>query len=187
MAHFRSLDRLGRMGRVLMRQSTMANKLAQQTHYPRVTSIYSTQQVRTRFNPSNPGLAYPKEGIEETEEEFDQRWENYFNKTDIDGWELRKGINDMQNYDLIPEPKIMIAVLKACRRVNDHSLAVRYLEAVWRKAEYKKEIVDYLMQEIRPTVIELGVSTPEDMGYDEPELAMGDPEKCALVEKPITQ
>lgn len=140
-------------------------------------------QVRTRFNPSNPGLPFAREGIEETEEEFDQRYLNWFSKPDIDGWELRKGINDMHGYDLIPEPKIMIEVLKACRRVNDHSLAVRYIEAVQNKARYKKEIVDYLMNEIRPTLKELGISTPEEMGYDEPELALGDPCRSNIMDR----
>lgn len=138
-------------------------------------------QVRTRFNPANPGVPYPREGIEESEEEFDQRYVNYFSKPDIDGWEVRKGINDLQGLDLVPEPKIMIAALKACRRVNDHSLAVRYLEAVLRKAENKKEIVDYLMNEVRPTLNELGISTPAELGYDEPELALGDPERTPMV------
>lgn len=183
MAHLRSLNQLGRMGQMLARRSAFSQALHSQK--TQMTSIYSTQQIRTRYNPSNPGLSFPKEGIEETEEEFDKRWENYFNKADIDGWELRKGINDMQNYDLIPEPKIMCAVLRACRRVNDHSLAVRYLEAVWRKAECKKEIVDYLLQEIRPTLNELGISTPEEMGYDEPELALGDPARSSLIEKAV--
>lgn len=166
MANIRSLCRVGQ---IALRRST----------------IYSTTQIRTRFNPANPGIAHPREGVEETDEEFDQRYLNYFNKPDIDGWELRKGINDMQGFDLVPEPKIMIAVLKACRRVNDHSLAVRYLEAVMRKANYKKDIVDYLMQEIRPTLNELGISTPADLGYDEPELALGDPERTSIIEKPL--
>jgi len=152
----------------------------------RRSTIFSTTQIRTRINPANPGIAFPREGLEETDEEFDQRYLNYFNRPDIDGWELRKGINDMHNFDLVPEPKIMIAVLKACRRVNDHSLAVRYLEAVMRKANYKKNIVDYLMQEIRPTLNELGISTPAELGYDEPELALGDPTRCSLIEKPLT-
>lgn len=163
------------MNQLMLRQSAGLSKQI---------PVFSTTQIRTRFNPANPGVPYAREGIEETDEEFDQRYLNYFNKPDIDGWELRKGINDMQGYDLVPEPKIMIAVLKACRRVNDHSLAVRYLEAVQRKANYKKEIVDYLMKEIRPTLNELGISTPEEMGYDEPELALGDPDRCSLVEVP---
>lgn len=140
-------------------------------------------QVRTRFFEANPGLAFPREGKEETDEEFDQRYLKYFSRPDIDGWDIRKGINDMHMFDLVPEPKIMIEVLKACRRVNDHSLAVRYLEAVARKANHDKTIVDYLMKEIRPTLNELGISTPEELGYHEPELALGDPERTSLIEK----
>lgn len=172
MAHI-GLNRIGRLGQLALRNCIVKKALP-----------INATQIRTRFNPANPGVAYPREGIEETDDEFDQRYENYFNRPDIDGWEVRKGINDMHGNDLIPEPKIMIAVLKACRRVNDHSLAVRYLEAVLRKAEYEKKIVDYLMNEIRPTLNELGISTPADMGYDEPELAMGDPMRCPLIETP---
>jgi len=67
---------------------------------------------------------------QETDQEFDTRYERYFNRPDIDGWELRKAVNDLQGYDLVPEPKIVIAAMKACRRVNDYALAVRFLEAV---------------------------------------------------------
>lgn len=30
-------------------------------------------------------------GKQETDEEFDARWVTYFNKPDIDAWELKKG------------------------------------------------------------------------------------------------
>jgi hypothetical protein len=43
---------------------------------------------------------------------------------------LRKGINDMQGIDNFPEPKIVAAALEACRRLNEPSLATRYLEAL---------------------------------------------------------
>jgi len=33
-----------------------------------------------------------------------------------------------------------------------------------------KEIYPYILQEIQPTLTELGISTPEEMGYDKPEL-----------------
>jgi cytochrome c oxidase subunit 5a len=49
---------------------------------------------------------------------------------EIDGWLIRKGINELQGYDNFPEPKIVSAALEACKRVNDHSLAVRFLEAL---------------------------------------------------------
>lgn len=31
-------------------------------------------------------------GKQETDEEFDARWVTYFNKPDIDAWELKKGL-----------------------------------------------------------------------------------------------
>jgi cytochrome c oxidase subunit 5a len=123
----------------------------------------------------NPGLAAPKHGRQESEEEFDQRYIEYFNRKDIDGWQIRKAMNDMQGMDLVPEPKVVIAALKACRRVNDYALCVRYLEAIKMKAGRNKDIYPYIIQEIRPTLDELGISTPEELGYDEPELALINP------------
>lgn len=35
-----------------------------------------------------------------------------------------------------------------------------------------KEIYPYILQEIRPTLDELGINTPEELGYDKPELAL---------------
>lgn len=108
----------------------------------------------------------------ETDEQFDTRFENFFNRKDIDGWEIRRGINDLWGHDLVPEPKILIAALKACRRVNDFALAVRIIEAIKDKCGNKvNEIYPYVMQEIQPTLTELGISTPEELGFAEPELA----------------
>jgi cytochrome c oxidase subunit 5a len=109
----------------------------------------------------------------ETDDEFDNRYETYFNRQDIDGWEIRKAMNDLAGMDLVPEPKIINAALRACRRVSDFALAVRFLEAVKSKCGSRvQEIYPYILQEIRPTLDELGVSTPEELGYDKPELAI---------------
>lgn len=41
-------------------------------------------------------------GKQETDEEFDARWVTYFNKQDIDAWELRKGrIMEHSTLDMI--------------------------------------------------------------------------------------
>ncbi|KAH9397953.1 Cytochrome c oxidase subunit 5A [Tyrophagus putrescentiae] len=112
----------------------------------------------------NPGLAETKHGRKESDEDFDNRY--------IACWELRKGIADLHGMDLIPEPKIIIAALEAARRLNDHSVAVRFLEALRWKSRSNKEIYPYLMQEIRPTLAKLGISTPEELGYDQPELSI---------------
>ncbi|KFO37975.1 Cytochrome c oxidase subunit 5A, mitochondrial, partial [Fukomys damarensis] len=105
-------------------------------------------------------------GSHETDEEFDARWVTYFNKPDIDAWELRKGMNTLVGYDLVPEPKIIDAALRACRRLNDFASAVRILEVVKDKAGPHKEIYPYVIQELRPTLNELGISTPEELGLD---------------------
>ncbi|XP_078541245.1 cytochrome c oxidase subunit 5A, mitochondrial [Lissotriton helveticus] len=102
----------------------------------------------------------------ESDEEFDARWVTYFNKPDIDAWELRKGMNTLIGYDLVPEPKIIDAALRACRRLNDLASAIRILEAVKDKAGPHKEIYPYVIQELRPTLDELGVATPEELGLD---------------------
>uniref|UniRef100_A0A2K6UXH3 Cytochrome c oxidase subunit 5A, mitochondrial n=1 Tax=Saimiri boliviensis boliviensis TaxID=39432 RepID=A0A2K6UXH3_SAIBB len=90
--------------------------------------------------------------------EFDARWVTYFNKPDIDAWESRKGINTLVTYDLVPEPKIIDAALRACRGLNDF--------AVKDKAGPHKEIYPYVIQELRPTLNQLGISTPEELGLD---------------------
>ncbi|XP_041034091.1 cytochrome c oxidase subunit 5A, mitochondrial-like [Carcharodon carcharias] len=105
-------------------------------------------------------------GKQETDEEFDARWVTYFNKPDIDAWELRKGMNTLIGYDLVPEPKILDAALRACRRLNDLASAIRILEAVKDKAGPHKEIYPYVIQELRPTLTELGIPTPEEIGLD---------------------
>ncbi|KAM4747565.1 cytochrome c oxidase subunit 5A, mitochondrial-like [Rhinophrynus dorsalis] len=100
----------------------------------------------------------------ESDEEFDARWVTYFNKPDIDAWELRKGMNTLIGYDLVPEPKIIDAALRVCKRLNDFAVCI--LEAVKDKAGPHKEIYPYVIQELRPTLDELGISTPEELGLD---------------------
>jgi len=109
----------------------------------------------------------------ESDADFDNKWESYFKRPTLDGWELRKGINDMQGFDNFPEPKIVIAALEACKRLNEPSLAVRYLEVLkWKAGKDAKVIYPWLIQEIRPTLEKLKISTPEELGFDKPELGL---------------
>lgn len=150
----------------------------------------------------------------ESDADFDARYEAFFSRKDIDGWECRKvdllfaklmldlltisflwqAMNDLSGMDLIPEPKIIIAALHACRRLDDYALAVRFLETVKDKCGSKvNEIYPYILQvgstssrkffacilrlnhwiqEIKPTLTQLGINTPEELGYDKPELAL---------------
>ncbi|KAI0986357.1 hypothetical protein GJ496_008695 [Pomphorhynchus laevis] len=106
-------------------------------------------------------------------EEFDLKWEQFFRRPEIDGWELRKGLNELQGGDIIPQPKILLAIFDACRKLNEHSVAVRYLEALeWKCNTYDKNIYPWIMQEIGSKIKELGISTPKEMGIDKPEYVL---------------
>lgn len=102
----------------------------------------------------------------ETDQEFDDRFEAWFNNEEIDDWELRQGLNVIYGHDLIPEPRIVAAMLRAARRLNDVAMSIRILEAVNEKGANKKEVYDYVIQTVRPTLDELGVSTPEELGLE---------------------
>jgi cytochrome c oxidase subunit 5a len=110
--------------------------------------------------------------VQETDEEFDARYVAFFSRPDIDGWEVRKGMNNLIGMDLVPDPKIISAALRACRRVNDYALTTRFLEAIKFRCTVNAELYPYILKEIKPTLDELGISTVEELGYDKPELAL---------------
>jgi len=112
----------------------------------------------------------------ESNQDFDSRYISYFNRSDIDGWEIRKGMGDLAAMDLVPDPQIVAAALRACRRINDFSLTTRILEVVRIKCgDREAEIWPYMLQELSPTLSELGIPTPQYLGYDQPELALPNP------------
>lgn len=55
-------------------------------------------------------------------------------------------------------------MLHACRRLDDFPMTVRVLEAVYDKGAGSNEIYNYILGEIKPTMEELGLSTPEELG-----------------------
>lgn len=107
---------------------------------------------------------YGSKKAQETAEEFDARWEKYFDREDIDAWDLRRGVNELYGHDLVPDPKIVIAMLRAVRRLNDVAMAIRVLEVVKSKAAGDKQIYSHVLDAIKPTLDELGLSTPEELG-----------------------
>ncbi|XP_017890124.1 cytochrome c oxidase subunit 5A, mitochondrial [Ceratina calcarata] len=126
-----------------------------------------------RALPATQNLRTSHDGPVETEEEFNDRYVQYLSRSDVDGWEIRQVFNKLAGMDLVPDPSIICAGMRACRRVNDFALAVRILETVKDKCGSNvKEIYPYILQEIRPTLDELGINTLEELGYDKPELAL---------------
>ncbi|EPB75869.1 cytochrome c oxidase subunit Va [Ancylostoma ceylanicum] len=92
-------------------------------------------------------------------------------------------LTELHDYDVIPDPKVVEAALRACRRVNDFSLCVRFLEAIKIKCGSKKNreiiynyIIKELLVQVKPVLDELGISTPEELGYDKPELFIPQPD-----------
>jgi len=56
-------------------------------------------------------------------------------------------MGDLAGMDLVPEPTIVAAALRACRRLNDFGLTVRILEVVKVKCMYDdKTLWPYMMQ-----------------------------------------
>ncbi|CAJ0599698.1 unnamed protein product [Cylicocyclus nassatus] len=90
-------------------------------------------------------------------EKFDN-FIDYFNRPEIDGWEVSKALTELHDYDVIPDSKVVEAAFRACRGVNDFALCVRYLEAIKSKCGSKKNrdvIYTYIIKEVRPVLDEL--------------------------------
>ncbi|KAF4512896.1 hypothetical protein G6O67_000226 [Ophiocordyceps sinensis] len=117
--------------------------------------------------PANFSTSVPRrsEHAEETFEEFSARFEKEFD-TVQDVFELQRNLNNAFAYDLVPSPVVIVAALKAARRVNDLATAVRIFEGVKAKVENKGQYEQYL-QELQPLRDELGVPLKEDLYPEE--------------------
>ena len=101
------------------------------------------------------------EHAEETFEEFTARFEKEFDGVQ-DVFELQRNLNNAFAYDLVPSPSVIIAALKAARRVNDFPTAVRVFEGLKSKVENKGQYEQYL-EELKSLREELGVPLKEDL------------------------
>lgn len=110
----------------------------------------------------------------EYNEEFVKKHVDFLNRKEIDSWEIRRLIHELVDYDCVPDVEIIKACLKACRRLNDYALAIRFMEVVKDKCGEVETWYAYILQEIQPTLDELGINTVEELGYDKPELAVMD-------------
>ena len=55
--------------------------------------------------------------------------------------------------------------------ILDESTSNYLLCSQFKCGKHEAEIWPWMINEIRPTLDELGISTPDEMGYDKPELA----------------
>jgi cytochrome c oxidase subunit 5a len=93
---------------------------------------------------------------EESFESFTSRYVSFFESVE-DLFELQRGLNNCFSYDLVPAPEVAEAALRASRRVNDYSTAVRVFEGIKEKVENKGQYEKYL-QALQPVKEELGES-----------------------------
>ncbi|TGZ79475.1 cytochrome c oxidase [Ascodesmis nigricans] len=104
---------------------------------------------------------YSDAHAEETFEEFTARYEKEFDNVQ-DVFELQRNLNNAFAYDLVPSPSVIVAALKAARRVNDFPTAVRIFEGVRAKVENEQQYSQYL-DELKDVREELGVALLEDL------------------------
>ncbi|CAG8522721.1 11575_t:CDS:2 [Acaulospora colombiana] len=99
---------------------------------------------------------------EESFEEFTDRYVKFFDNVD-DRFELQRGLNNCFAHDIVPAPSVIEASLKAARRVNDYSTAVRIFEGIKHKIDNENTYNQYL-DELKPIKEELGIMTKEELG-----------------------
>ncbi|KAK6019773.1 cytochrome c oxidase subunit Va [Ostertagia ostertagi] len=122
-------------------------------------------------------------------ERFDKHFIDYLSRPEIDGWEVRKALTELHDYDVIPDPKVVEAALRACRREYISCIVVTILESSARlRAGFRKRIgrssmdtlltrfVFYTVFNVKPVLTELGIPTPEELGYDKPEFFIPQPD-----------
>lgn len=93
---------------------------------------------------------------EESFPAFTNRYVAFFDSVQ-DVFELQRGLNNCFAHDLVPSPDIIEAALRAARRVDDYSTAVRIFEGLKEKVENKSQYEAYL-KELEPVRKELGWS-----------------------------
>jgi cytochrome c oxidase subunit 5a len=102
-----------------------------------------------------PALIRPSSShAQETFESFSDRYVKFFQNAE-DLFELQRGLNNCFAHDLVPSPAVVEAAVRAARRVNDYSTAVRVFEGIREKVENKQQYQAYL-EELKGLREELG-------------------------------
>ncbi|KAF8823336.1 hypothetical protein HHX47_DHR10000012 [Lentinula edodes] len=98
---------------------------------------------------------------QESFEQFSARYVSFFQNAE-DLFELQRGLNNCFAHDLVPSPEVIEAAVKAARRVNDYSTAVRIFEGIKEKVENKVQYEAYLT-ELKGLREELGIALKEEL------------------------
>jgi cytochrome c oxidase subunit 5a len=101
------------------------------------------------------GARYAHSDAQETFEQFTDRYVKFFQEAE-DLFEVQRGLNNCFAHDLVPAPSVIESAVRAARRVNDYSTAVRIFEGIREKVENKGQYQAYL-EELKGLREELGV------------------------------
>ncbi|PWN26287.1 COX5A-domain-containing protein [Jaminaea rosea] len=113
-------------------------------------------------SPSRTARSYASHSQDdESFESFTQRYVGFFTSVE-DLFELQRGLNNCFAYDLVPAPEVIEAALKAARRVNDYSTAVRVFEGIREKVENKRQYEQYV-EALKDVREELGITLREEL------------------------
>ncbi|KJX97108.1 unnamed protein product [Zymoseptoria tritici ST99CH_1A5] len=121
-----------------------------------ITAAFSTSSIRMAGDPDPHDPHH-----EESFEEFTARYEKEFESVQ-DVFELQRNLNNAFAYDLVPSPSVIIAALRAARRVNDYPTAVRVFEGIKAKVENVGQYEEYV-KELEGIRLELGINLKENM------------------------
>ncbi|BGP58155.1 hypothetical protein JCM8202_002546 [Rhodotorula sphaerocarpa] len=97
----------------------------------------------------------------ESYDDFNARYADFFANTQ-DLFELQRGLNNCFAYDLVPSQRVIEEALRAARRVNDFSTAVRVFEGLKEKTENAQQYKQYV-DELKPLRDELGIALREEL------------------------
>ncbi|KAI4521197.1 cytochrome c oxidase subunit VA-domain-containing protein [Schizophyllum commune] len=98
---------------------------------------------------------------QETFEGFTQRYVAFFQNAE-DLFEVQRGLNNCFAHDLVPAPEVIEAALRASRRVDSLSTAVRVFEGLKEKVENKQQYQAYV-DELKGVREELGIPLKEEL------------------------
>ncbi|KAL0564363.1 Cytochrome c oxidase subunit 6 [Marasmius crinis-equi] len=129
---------------------------------PAVANALRTAARPTRFTRVTPILIRQAHGhAQESFEQFTERYVTFFQNAE-DLFELQRGLNNCFAHDLVPAPAVVEAAVRAARRVNDYSTAVRVFEGIKEKVENVSQYQAYL-NELKGLREELGIATKEEL------------------------
>jgi len=106
--------------------------------------------------------------VQITDQERIDQWVTYFEHPETDNWNIRVAYEEMMKEYCFLEPEVIRASLYAARRINNLPLAIRILELVKKKCKSDADAYLWTMQELTPTLDDLGLKTVEQYGLHQP-------------------